>query len=156
MKLSFFTFSLLIALSLSSKSFGQDHVLLQLKDHKKFVIASEHGIEVYSYELNRLGQAKGSGNTPVDLELTRGEHCFVLTQGSLDYYYVNVHGGALFKATVPLEKENPTDLEFLNKGKDGVILVIYQGGLQNFNIRWHSHSVEIVPERTVSSIGMIP
>ena len=156
MKFSFFTFSLLIVLSLSSKSFGQDHVLLQLKDNHKFVIASEHGLEVYSYGLNRLGQAKGSGNTPVDLELKRGEHCFVLTQSTLDYYYVNVNGETAFKATVPLEKENPTDMEFLNKGKDGLILVIYQNAMQNFNIRWHSHSVEIMPDRTVSSLGTIP
>lgn len=121
---------------------GQRSPFWEVISPSRIIVATPYGVENISVgassgRLSSVSSAKGSGFTPVELEVVTGKYVILLTEKTLDFY--TIYGDeVVFGSSIELRNIRPTDISFRDTEK---LLVTYQTGFEMFKVKYKQASI---------------
>lgn len=122
----------------------------------RIVVATSFGLEIIGTGkgngvMKHVSSIEGSGFLPVELRVVSGRYAFVLTDKTIDMYYINGDIPSL-QSSMELSKTHPKDLSFRDSDK---MMVAYRTGFETFHVNFKQLELSKIESGLVDFVGEI-
>lgn len=144
------------SLALAGSFPGERSPLWKSISTSRIVVATSFGLEIIGTgkgdgTMKHVSSIQGSGFLPVELRVVSGKYAFVLTEKTIDTYYLNGDNPA-FESSLELSKTHPKDLSFRDNDK---LMVTYRSGFETFFINFKQKTTGKIENGLVDFVGEI-